>query len=313
MTVHDEQLTAQFEHHRLRLRSIAYRMLGSLADADDAVQETWLRLARTGAGEIGNLGGWLTTTVSRICLDMLRTRATRREDPLDTYVPDPIVTVDDADPEQESMLADSIGLALLMVLDTLEPAERLAFVLHDVFAVPFDRIGATLDRSPAAARQLASRARRRLREAPTPPTDLRRQRHLVDSFLAAARDGNLDALYDVLDPDVVLRADAGDGPLGPSRVVRSAAGVIAEARHYAALARSGRRALVNDAPGLIVMPHDRVVAIMALSFGGGRITRIDILADPKRLERLADAWRVDGQRPLEGDEPGDDHGHSIHA
>jgi len=286
-----ELLAERFEEHRARLRSIAYRMLGSLADADDAVQETWLRLARTGADEIGNLGGWLTTAVSRICLDILRTRTSRREDSLDMPVPDPIVAVD---PEQESLLADSVGLALLMVLDTLEPAERLAFVLHDVFAVPFDRIGATLGRSPAAARQLASRARRRLREAPEPESDLRRQRSLVDRFLAAARGGDLDALFEVLDPDVVLRADAGDGPLGPSRVVRGAAGVIAQAQHYTPLARFGRRVLVNDAPGLIVAPGDRVLAVMALTFGGGRITRIDILADPQRLERLAVARSIDG-------------------
>lgn len=291
----DDLLAERFEEHRTRLRSIAYRMLGSLIDADDAVQETWLRLARAGADEIGNLGGWLTTAVSRICLDMLRTRTSRREDSLDAHVPDPIVAADSADPEQESMLADSIGLALLMVLDTLEPAERLAFVLHDVFAVPFDRIAATLGRSPAAARQLASRARRRLREAPTPEADLRRQRNLVDRFLAAARDGDLGALFEVLDPDVVLRADAGDGPLGPSQVVHGAPGVIAQARRYASLARFGRRVLVNDAAGLIVAPGDRVLAVLALTFRGQRIARIDILADPQRLERLeppAGMWPV---------------------
>lgn len=288
-----DRLAERFEEHRPRLRSIAYRMLGSLADADDAVQETWLRLARTGANDIGNLGGWLTTAVSRVCLDMLRTRNSRREDPLDEHVPDPIVTADSPDPEQESLLADSVGLALLMVLDTLQPAERLAFVLHDVFAVDFDRIAATLGRSPAAARQLASRARRRLREAPAPDADLRQQRRLVDRFLAAARGGDLDALFEVLDPDVVLRADAGDGPLGPSRVVHGAAGVIAQARRYESLARFGRRVLVNDAPGLIVAPHDRVLAVMALTFGDGGITRIDILADPERLQRLTITAHLD--------------------
>ncbi len=290
----DDRLAERFEEHRSRLRSIAYRMLGSLVDADDAVQETWLRLSRTGVDGIGNLGGWLTTAVSRICLDMLRTRTSRREDPLDAHVPDPIVTADAPDPEQESLLADSVGLALLMVLDTLQPAERLAFVLHDVFAVDFDRIGATLGRSPAAARQLASRARRRLREAPAPEADLRRQRRLVDRFLAAARGGDLDALFEMLDPDVVLHADAGDGPLGPSRVVRGASGVIAQAQQYASLARFGRQVMVNDAPGLIVAPQGRALAVMALEFGGGRITRIDILADPERLQRLAIPVPLDG-------------------
>ena len=282
----DEDLLArQFEAHRGRLRTVAYRMLGSLTEADDAVQETWLRLARTDDADIRNLGGWLTTVTARVCLDLLRSRVARREDPLDVHVPDPVVTFED-DPEQAAVLADSVGLALLVVLDTLTPGERLAFVLHDLFAVPFDEIGPILDRSPAAAKQLASRARRRLQGAPTPDTDLRRQREVVDAFLAAARHGDFEALLAVLDPDVVLRADAGDGPLGPSRLVRGARAVAAQAMQFAHLAQFARPAVVNGSPGLVAAPSGRVVAVLDVTVRGGRIVELNILADPVRLEQL---------------------------
>ena len=231
---------AQFQEHRAHLRSVAYRMLGSLTEADDAVQETWLRLTRSDTGGVQNLRGWLTTVVSRICLDMLRARATRREDALDdVHVPDPVVTMVGDDPAEHAVLADSVGLALLVVLDTLAPAERLAFVLHDVFGVPFDQIGPILDRTPAAAKQLASRARHRLRgtsgQAPAPDPAV--QRAVADAFLAAAREGDFEGLLAVLDPSVVLRADAGSSPLGPSRLVRGATAVATQAGRFAHLSR----------------------------------------------------------------------------
>jgi RNA polymerase sigma-70 factor (ECF subfamily) len=251
------------------------------------VQEAWLRLARTDAAGVQNLGGWLTTVVSRICVDVLRARAARREQPLDVHVPDPILTADTADPADEAVLADSVGLALLVVLDTLSPAERLAFVLHDVFAVPFDEIASILDRSTDAAKQLASRARRRLAGAAAPDPDRSRQREVVGAFLAAARDGDFDALLDVLDPDVVLRGDAGEGPLGPSRVVRGAADVVGQAMQYTALARWAEPVLVNGAPGIAVVAGGRLLAVMGLTVRRGRVAEIDILADPERLGRLA--------------------------
>ena len=228
MTAADD-LAASFEEHRPHVRSVAYRMLGSVAGADDAVSEAWLRFVRADTADVRNLAGWLTTVVSRICLDMLRDRTRRGEDPLDTHVPDPVITRTGdqsaamTDPEQQAVLADSVGLALLVVLDTLSPAERLAFVLHDVFAVPFDQIATVVDRSPAAAKQLASRARRRLQGAsPTPGAGIAQQRAVVSAFLDASRNGDFTRLLQLLDPDVILRADAGAGPLGPSRVVRGA-------------------------------------------------------------------------------------------
>ena len=223
---------------------------------------------------------------SRVCLDMLRSRTARREDPLEVYVPDPVVSFEQDDPEQEALLADSVGLALLVVLDTLSPSERLAFVLHDIFAVPFDQIALVLDRTPAAAKQLASRARTRIRGASTPDPDVARQREVVDAFLAAARSGDFDQLLAVLDPDVVLRADAGAGPLGPSHFVRGSRAVAEQAARFASLAPYARHALVNGMPGLVTMPDGRIVAVMGLTSRDGRITEIDILADPVRLERL---------------------------
>ena len=283
-----EWLARSFEAHRAHLRAVAYRMLGSLADADDAVQETWLRLARSDTSGVQNLGGWLTTVAARVCLDMLRARAARREDPLHVYVPDPIVSpAVGPGPEQEALLADSVGLALLVVLDTLSPTERLAFVLHDVFAVPFKEIARILDRSPAAAKQLASRARRRLGgTAPAPDADLARQREIVDAFLAAAREGDFGALLAVLDPDVVLRADAGAGPMGPSRLVHGSRAVAGETLGFARFARFARPVLVNGTPGLIAAPDGQPISVMGVTIRGDKIVEIDVLADPERLRRL---------------------------
>src|SRR5512132_4159664 len=246
-------LAQQFEEHRTHLRAVAYKMLGSLSEADDAVQEGWLRLSRSDTSEVENLRAWLTTVVARVCLNVLRSRRTRDEVPLDVHVPDPIVSAaDGTQPEHEALLADSVGLALLVVLQTLTPAERLAFVLHDMFAVPFDDIAPILDRSPAAARQLASRARRRVQDAaPAPDTDVARQRSVVDAFLAAAREGDFDALVAVLHPDVLLRVDSGPLPLGASREVRGAAAVVEHAVRFARLAAFARPALVNGAAGFV--------------------------------------------------------------
>ncbi len=280
-------LAAEFQAHRAHLRAVCYRMLGSLTEADDAVQETWLRLSSADTGDVRNLRAWLTTVVSRVCLDMLRARTARRESPLDVHVPDPVVTSAADDPEQHALLADSVGLALLVVLDTLSPAERLAYVLHDVFAVPFDQIGPVLDRSPAAAKQLASRARHRLRGATAPArSDPARQRQVAEAFLAASRGDDFEGLLAVLDPAVVLRADAGAGPLGPSRLVKGAAEVAAQARHFAHLARFAQPVLVNGAPGFLVAPDGHPVALIGLAVRDGKITEIDILADPERLGRL---------------------------
>jgi RNA polymerase sigma-70 factor (ECF subfamily) len=288
-----EWLARSFEAHRVRLRAVAYRMLGSLADADDAVQETWLRLARSDISGVQNLGGWLTTVAARVCLDMLRARAARREDPL--HLPDPILSpAAGPGPEEQALLADSVGLALLVVLDTLSPTERLAFVLHDVFAVPFEEIARILDRSPAAAKQLASRARRRLGgAAPAPDADLARQREIVDAFLAAARDGDFGALLAVLDPDVVLRADAGAGPLGPSRLVHGSRAVAGQALGFARFARFARPVLVNGTPGLIAAPDGRPISVLGMTIRGDKIVEIDVLADPDRLGRL-DLTALDG-------------------
>ena len=286
----DEWLAEQFEANRKRLRAVAYRMLGSLSEADDAVQESWLRLSRADDGEIENLSGWLTTVVARVCLNQLRSRAARREEPLDAHVPDPIVSRPDRiDPEQQALLADSVGLALLVVLETLDPAERLAFVLHDMFDLPFDEIAPLVGRSSAAARQLASRARRRVRAAAkVPDADVSRQRSAVDAFLAAAQNGDFDALLQVLDPDVVLRADRGAVPLGASRVVRGAHAVAKGAIAYTrSLVGVARPAFVNGAAGIVGFDaRGQPFSVLGMTVTRGRIVEIDILADPARLRQL---------------------------
>jgi RNA polymerase sigma factor (sigma-70 family) len=280
-------LTQEFEEHRTRLRAVAYRMLGSLTEADDAVQEAWLRLSRTDADSIDNLGGWLTTVVSRVCLNMLRSRRTRREEPLDVYVPDPIISrADGLDAEQEALLADSVGLALLVVLETLSPAERLAFVLHDMFGVPFDEIAPILGRSSTAARQLASRARRRAQGATVPDVDLNRQREVVDAFFAAARRGDFEALVAVLDPDIVVRSDGGPGRRGITEVIHGAAEVATRALTFARLSPYVRPALVNGAAGAVVVPGARPFSVMGFTVSGGKIVEIDAVTDPERLRQL---------------------------
>ena len=279
--------TSGFEAHRDHLRAVAYRMLGSSAEADDAVQETWLRYDRTDTGDVENLGGWLTTVLSRVCLNLLRARTTRREEPLDPHVPDPVVRPDGAlDPEQEVLLADSVGLALLVVLETLAPAERVAFVLHDMFSVPFDDIAPVVGRAPDATRQLASRARRRVEgRAPGPDPDLARQREVVDAFFAAARGGDLGALVAVLDPDVVLRSDR--GALAGSVVLRGPDAVARQAAMFAADDRVLRPVLVNGAAGVVVTVDGAPISVMAFTVTAGRIVAIDALADPDRLAGLA--------------------------
>jgi RNA polymerase sigma factor (sigma-70 family) len=281
-------LAERFEENRTHLRAVAYRMLGSVSEADDAVQESWLRLSRSDTSEVENLRAWLTTVVARVSLDTLRSRKSRREEPLGPHVPEPIVSrEDEVDPEHEALLADSVGLALLVVLETLAPAERLAFVLHDMFAVPFDEIAPIVGRSPAAARQLASRARRRVQGAtPVPDVDLARQREVVDAFLAAARGGDFDALLAVLDPDVVLRVDRGAMPRGASREVRGARAVVEQTRIFARLAGFARPALVNGAAGFVVAPRGRPVAVAGFTVAHGKIVEIDLLADPARLREL---------------------------
>src|SRR5216117_289914 len=260
-----EWLAEQFEGHRTHLRAVAYRMLGSQAEADDAVQESWLRLSRSDTSGVENLGGWLTTVVARVCLDMLRSRESRHEEPLDEHVPDPIASREDRmDPEHEALLADSVGLALLVVLNTLNPAERLAFVLHDMFAVPFDEISPIMERSPEATRQLASRARRRVRgAAPVPDADVSAQWEVVEAFLAAAREGDFDALVAVLDPDVVLRADG--GLTGPSAHVQGAEAVAGQALHWSRVDLTMRRALINGAAGMVTFLHGQPFSIAAIT------------------------------------------------
>ena len=281
-----EFLADRFESHRGHLRAVAYRMLGSLAEADDAVQEAWLRLSRTDGSDVANLGGWLTTVVGRVCLDMLRSRSARREESFEAHLPDPVIApAGGADPEQEALVADSVGLALLVVLESLVPAERLAFVLHDMFAVPFEEIAPIVGRSPAAARQLASRARRRVRgAAPVPDPDPARQRQVVEAFLAAARSGDFDALVAVLDPDVVLRADGGAG----LTEIRGADTVARRALTFQQLATTAaiRHALVNGAAGLVSTVNGEPVSVLSFTIAGGRVAEIDILADPERLRRL---------------------------
>jgi RNA polymerase sigma factor (sigma-70 family) len=281
-----EWLARRFEEHRNRLRAVAYRMLGSLSDADDAVQEAWLRLSRSNADEVENLGAWLTTVVGRVSLNMLRSRRTRREEPPGVHVPEPIIDrADGTDPEHEVLLADSVGLALLVVLETLSPAERLAFVLHDMFAVPFDDIAPIVGRSPEAARQLASRARRRVQGEPrVPDAGLDAQRAVVDAFMAAAHDGDFDGLLAVLDPDVVLRVDF--GPVGGSKEVRGAAAVAGQARTYSQLGLVVQRALVNGVPGAVSILDGEVFSVGAFTVRGGKIVEFDILADPERLRQL---------------------------
>ena len=285
-----ELLAEEFERHRAHLRAVAYRMLGSASEADDAVQESWIRLRRADVDAVENLRAWLTTVVARVCLDMLRTRTSRREDPLGedaTHVPDPVVTGADSDPEAQTMRADSVGLALLVVLETLEPAERLAFVLHDVFGMTFDEIGPIVDRSAVAARQLASRARRRVQSrAPNPDHDLRQQRRVVDAFMAAVRDGDFEGLLTVLDPDIVLRADGG-AVKGMSRLVRGARAVAAQASTFSKLALSNQLVLVNGNVGVVSrLPDGRVFSVIGFTIVEGRVIEMDILADPDRLSRL---------------------------
>jgi RNA polymerase sigma-70 factor, ECF subfamily len=280
-------LAERFEQNRAHLRAVAYRMLGSLSEAEDAVQEAWLRLARSDTRQIENLSGWLTTVVGRVCLDMLRSRRSRREEPLHSHVPDPIVSREDViNPDHEALLADSVGLALLVVLETLAPAERLAFVLHDMFAVPFDEIAAIVGRSPTATRQLASRARRRVQGAAVPDTDLTDQRAVVDAFFGAARDGDFDGLIAVLDPDIVLRSDGGVLRPGASVVVRGAAAVAAQALTFRRLYPFVRPALVNGTAGVVVTPRGRPLSVMAFTVRDGKIVEIDVLADPDRLREL---------------------------
>src|SRR5215472_4053882 len=286
-------LADRFEEHRAHLRAVAYRMLGSFSDADDAVQDTWLRMSRSGTDEIENLRGWLTTITARVCLNMLRSRRSRREDSLDTRVPDPVISLDaQLQPEAEALLADSVGLALQVVLDTLPPAERLAFVLHDMFDLPFEEIAPMVGRSPAAARQLASRARRRVKGAavPVPDPDLARQRQVVDAFFAAARGGQFHALVAVLDPQVVLRIDAGAWRPAASMAIRGADAVAAQAlTGLAGILRVAELhpALVNGTAGMVVTMHGRAMTVIGFTISDGNIVEIDAIADPDRVRVIA--------------------------
>jgi RNA polymerase sigma-70 factor, ECF subfamily len=288
----NQWLASRFEEHRAHLRSVAYRMLGSLAEADDAVQDAWMRASRAGANDVDNLGGWLTTIVARVCLNMLRTRKTRREDFLGVRIPDPVVSADGvSEPEEEAVLADSVSLALLVVLDSLSPAERLAFVLHDMFELPFEEIAPMVGRSPEAARQLASRARRRVRGAEIPDSDVdpARQREVVDAFFQAARGGDFDSLVSLLDPDVVLRADFGPGRPHASRIVRGSAAVAGQALRGTLPAAELHPALVNGAAGMVVTVGGRPFSVLGFTVTGGRIVAIDAIADPDRVRRIAAA------------------------
>jgi RNA polymerase sigma factor (sigma-70 family) len=278
-------LAERFEEHRGRLRAVAYRMLGSVSEADDAVQEAWLRLSRTDAGAVENLGAWLTTVVGRVSLNMLRSRKVRREEPL-VRVPEPIVDrADGVDPEHEALLADSVGLALLVVLEKLSPSERLAFVLHDIFAVPFDEIAPIVERSPEATRQLASRARRRVQgERVAPDADLSAQREVVEAFLAAAREGDFERLVAILDPDVVVRADF--GPSRESQEVRGAEAVAGQALFYGSLGLEVRPALINGAVGAVSFKDGEPFSVGAMTVRGGKIVELDFLVDPERLREL---------------------------
>ena len=292
----NEWLAERFEEHRAHLRAVAYRMLGSLTDANDAVQDTWLRLSRSGAGEVENLGGWLTTIVARVCLNMLRVRHARREESFGMHLPDPIISPDrEVQPEEAALLADSVSLALLVVLDTLSPDERLAFVLHDVFEVPFEQIAAMVGRTPAAARQLASRARRCVKgaEIPIPDHDLAQQRAVVDAFFLAARGGDFDALVAVLDPDVVIRGDLGARRPAASRVIRGAAAVAKLALLFAQPDARLRPVLVNGAAGVVVTVGGQPVTVMGFTVAAGKIVEINVIADPERVRRIAAAVLAD--------------------
>jgi RNA polymerase sigma-70 factor (ECF subfamily) len=289
VTVNDQEwLAERFEEHRSHLRAVAYRMLGSLSEADDAVQDAWLRLSRTDTSDVENLGGWLTTVVARVSLNMLRARQSRREEPIDVVMPEPIIdSTAGTDPEHEALLADSVGLALLVVLETLTPAERLAFVLHDMFGVPFDQIAPIVERSPQAARQLASRARRRVQgEKTLPDADLDRQREVVDAFVAAAREGDFDALVAVLDPDVVVRADVGALPVNVAGEVRGAVAVTSQAILFSGLGVEVRPALINGVAGAVSTRNGKPFSVGAFTIRGGKVVAIDILADPARVSRL---------------------------
>jgi RNA polymerase sigma factor (sigma-70 family) len=294
----NQWLADRFEEHRAHLRAVAYRMLGSLTDADDAVQDTWLRLSRAGTGEVENLGGWLTTITARVCLNMLRSRNLRREESFGMRLPDPVISAPgEFQPEEEALLADSVSLALLVVLDTLAPAERLAFVLHDMFELPFEEIAPLVGRTPAAARQLASRARRRVKGAdvPAPDPDLARQRDVIDAFFLAARGGDFDALVAVLDPGVVLRIDAGAGRPAASMAIRGAAAVARQAGSgLAAVLRIAqlRPALVNGAAGVIVTMRGRPVTVMGFTVAEGKIVEIDAIADPERVRTITATVRT---------------------
>jgi RNA polymerase sigma factor (sigma-70 family) len=281
-------LAERFETNRAYLRGIAFRMLGSLTEADDAVQESWIRLSRTDTSDVDNLRAWLTTVVGRVCLNMLRSRKTRGEASLETHLPDPIVSPKEGlDPEQEALLGDAVGLAMLVVLDALAPAERIAFVLHDVFALPFDEIAPIVSRTPAAARQLASRARRRVQGAPVPDVDLAGQWAVVDAFLAAARGGDFERLLAVLDPDVVVRSDGGSARPDLISLVRGAQAVAEQAMSFRRFAETATRVLVNGIPGGIAWaPDGSPFSVLAMTVMGGRIVAIDVLADPDRLAQL---------------------------
>jgi RNA polymerase sigma-70 factor (ECF subfamily) len=281
-----DYLAERFEEHRTHLRAVAYRMLGSVSDVDDAVQEAWLRLSRTDTAGIDNLGGWLTTVVARVCLDMLRSRQSRREEPFTADAPEPVATgTRGSSPEHEALLADSVGLALLVVLDRLTPPERLAFVLHDMFAVPFEEIGPIVGRSAEAARQLASRARRRVRGGGTPDPDLVRQREVVDSFIAALRAGDFERLLAVLDPDLVVRADM-PVPSGAPSEIRGAAVWAKGAVAYGHLAQLTQPALVDGAVGVVVAPRGKLVRALRFTIADGKITEIEVIGDPARLSEL---------------------------
>ena len=288
----NEWLADRFEEHRPHLRAVAYRMLGSLSEADDAVQDTWLRVSRAGTHEVENLGGWLTTIVARICLNALRSRSTRREESFDGHIPDPLISFDGVrQPEEEALLADSVGLALLVVLDTLSPAERLAFVLHDMFQLPFEEIAPMVGRSPEATRQLASRARRRVKGAqiPTPDPDLARQRTVVDAFFRATRGGDFDGLVALLDPEVVLRSDYGDRRPAAPKVFHGAAAVAGQALIGALPGAELHPALVNGTAGMVITVHGRPYAVMGFTVADGKIIEIDAIADPERVRRIAAA------------------------
>ena len=286
----DQQLLAQrFEEQRGHLRAVAYRMLGSLAEADDAVQEAWLRLSRADTDDVANLAAWLTTVTGRICLDMLRSRTARREESLDVHLPDPVISFDDGgDPEHEALTADAVGLAMLVVLETLTPAERLAFVLHDLFGVPFTEIGPIVGRTPDAAKMLASSARHRVRSGSgEPDPDLRRPREVVDAFMAAARGGDFGALVELLDPDVVLRADFGAAaPADFAPVIRGAAVVAGRALLFSRPGVSSQYAVVNGAAGVVSWQDGRLVSVLGFTVAHGKVVAIDVLADPERLNRL---------------------------